>query len=216
MDGLCAARNRDPSGERFREPLGRWRAHLGHAAAGCIERAAGLCGAELRDRIPGAQIALASDAAGALYALWNAGAANGGPERIYFSSSTTGGASWSERVNVSRPRRRGALLSRRSLRARRAMFASRGWMRGRPRRASQSSAMEHFYRSSTNGGATWSAETQTLRARRGYDYILPRDSAFRSATTSASRSTVMARLTRCGAKGGDYKSPGSIWYARGR
>ncbi len=49
----------------------------------------------------GAQIALASDAAGALYALWNAGGANGGPERVYFSSSTTGGASWSERVNVS-------------------------------------------------------------------------------------------------------------------
>ncbi len=45
----------------------------------------------------GAQIALASDAAGALYALWNAGAVNGGPERIYFSSSTTGGATWSAR-----------------------------------------------------------------------------------------------------------------------
>ena len=49
----------------------------------------------------GPQIALASDAAGAIYALWNAGAANGGPERIYFSSSTSGGASWSERTNVS-------------------------------------------------------------------------------------------------------------------
>jgi hypothetical protein len=37
----------------------------------------------------GAQVALASDAAGSIYALWNAGAINGGPERIYFSSSTT-------------------------------------------------------------------------------------------------------------------------------
>src|SRR5579864_7210519 len=49
----------------------------------------------------GPQIALASDAAGALYALWNAGAVNGGPERIYFSSSITGGASWAQRANVS-------------------------------------------------------------------------------------------------------------------
>ena len=49
----------------------------------------------------GPQIALASDSAGALYALWNAGAANGGPERIYFSSSTTGGASWAERASIS-------------------------------------------------------------------------------------------------------------------
>src|SRR3954465_12242490 len=40
----------------------------------------------------GAQIALASDSAGGLYAVWNAGPANGGPERIYFSSSTSGGA----------------------------------------------------------------------------------------------------------------------------
>src|SRR4051812_20429216 len=49
----------------------------------------------------GPQIALASDAAGALYALWNAGAVNGGAERIYFSSSTTAGATWSARVDVS-------------------------------------------------------------------------------------------------------------------
>ena len=49
----------------------------------------------------GPQIALASDASGALYALWNAGAANGGPENIYFSSSTTGGANWSTRAKVS-------------------------------------------------------------------------------------------------------------------
>jgi len=47
----------------------------------------------------GPQITLASDASGALYALWNAGAANGGPENIYFSSSTTGGASWSARAS---------------------------------------------------------------------------------------------------------------------
>src|SRR5579871_1523055 len=49
----------------------------------------------------GAQIAIASDEVGTLYALWNAGAANGGPERIYFSSSTTSGTSWSARSNVS-------------------------------------------------------------------------------------------------------------------
>ena len=49
----------------------------------------------------GAQIALTSDAAGTVYALWNAGTVHGGPERIYFSSSTTGGASWSAKADVS-------------------------------------------------------------------------------------------------------------------
>ncbi len=36
----------------------------------------------------GAQIALTSDAAGTLYALWNAGPVSKGSERVYFSSST--------------------------------------------------------------------------------------------------------------------------------
>jgi len=49
----------------------------------------------------GAQIALASDAAGTVYALWNAGNVNGRAERMYFSSSTTGGASWSLKTDVS-------------------------------------------------------------------------------------------------------------------
>src|ERR1019366_8153218 len=49
----------------------------------------------------GAQIALASDAAGTVYALWNAGTTHGGRERMYFSSSTSGGASWSAKADVS-------------------------------------------------------------------------------------------------------------------
>src|SRR5271166_5010754 len=49
----------------------------------------------------GAQIALTSDAAGTLYALWSAGSAPLGPQRIYFSSSTNGGENWLPRVDVS-------------------------------------------------------------------------------------------------------------------
>src|SRR5208282_1756737 len=60
------------------------------------------CAAEgCEDGYLGAQIGLASDAAGTLYTLWNAGTTNGGPERMYFSSSTTGGTSWSARADVS-------------------------------------------------------------------------------------------------------------------
>ncbi len=49
----------------------------------------------------GAQITMTSDAAGTLYALWNAGASDKSPERIYFASSTTAGDTWSPRMNVS-------------------------------------------------------------------------------------------------------------------
>lgn len=50
----------------------------------------------------GAQMTLASDEAGTFYALWNAGAVDKGPERIFFSRSEDGGATWSPRVDVSR------------------------------------------------------------------------------------------------------------------
>lgn len=49
----------------------------------------------------GAQMALTSDAAGTLYALWNAGSTTTSAERMYFSSSTTGGTSWTTKVDVS-------------------------------------------------------------------------------------------------------------------
>ncbi len=55
----------------------------------------------------GAQATLASDAAGTLYALWNAKVVDKGPARIYFAKSTNGGASWSRRP-MSRPRRTAA------------------------------------------------------------------------------------------------------------
>ena len=49
----------------------------------------------------GAQVALAADAGGTLYAAWSAGSLKMGPQRIYFSSSTNHGEHWLPRVNVS-------------------------------------------------------------------------------------------------------------------
>src|SRR5205814_7111876 len=49
----------------------------------------------------GAQITMSSDAAGTLFALWYSGSVAKGPERIYFASSTTGGATWAPKADVS-------------------------------------------------------------------------------------------------------------------
>ena len=49
----------------------------------------------------GAQITIASDITGKLYALWNSGEADKGPERIYFSFSINEGSSWAEKADVS-------------------------------------------------------------------------------------------------------------------
>src|SRR5579859_4272389 len=64
------------------------------AAPGCKEE-------ECADAYLGAQVALASDSAGTLYALWNSGSTPLGPQRIYFSSSTNGGENWLPRAGVS-------------------------------------------------------------------------------------------------------------------
>jgi BNR repeat-like domain len=49
----------------------------------------------------GPGIAMTSDAAGQLYVLWNSGTVDRGPERIYFSTSTDQGNSWTPKTNVS-------------------------------------------------------------------------------------------------------------------
>ena len=73
-----------------------------------------------------------------------------------------------------------------------------------------------FYRSSTNGGATWSGEAQLSGGVRGYDYILP--SGFRFPFGDyfglAIDSSEITHVVW--GEGKDYKSPGSIWYTRGR
>ena len=64
------------------------------AAPGCKDEDCG-------EAFLGAQVALTSDADGTLYALWSAGSAALGPQRIYFSSSTNAGENWLPRVSVS-------------------------------------------------------------------------------------------------------------------
>src|ERR1700675_3311108 len=49
----------------------------------------------------GAQITLAADSAGVLYALWNATPSLNQPERVYFASSTTRGEIWSVKAGLS-------------------------------------------------------------------------------------------------------------------
>jgi hypothetical protein len=165
----------------------------------------------------GAQIALASDAAGGLYALWNAGTANGGPERIFFSSSTTGGATWSDRTNVSAapPGEEHAFP---------AIVAGApgdvriAWMDSRAREVNHANVplWNTFYRSSTNGGATWSQESRLSSPAPGYDYILP--AGFRFPFGDFFGLTIDSEGTTHAVwgEGRNYKSPGSIWYTKGR
>ena len=165
----------------------------------------------------GPQIALASDAAGALYALWNAGTANGAPERIYFSSSTTGGASWAERANVSTAAP-GVEHSFPAIVAGVSGDVRVAWMDTRATEPEQPDRPRWnvYYRSSTNGGATWKPESQLSAPVQGYDYILPRGFLFPFGDYFSLAIDGDGATHAVWGEGRNYKSPGSIWYAQGR
>jgi hypothetical protein len=167
----------------------------------------------------GPQIALASDAEGALYALWNAGSANGGPERIYFASSTTGGASWSARTDVSTSPA-GVENCFPTIAAGASGDVRVAWMDARTAEpAASDGTIRHlwntFYRSSTNGGATWSAEAQLSGPARGYDYILLNGFRFPFGDYFSLAIDSQGMTHAVWGAGRNYKSPGSIWYTRG-
>jgi hypothetical protein len=174
------------------------------------------CAAEgCEDGYLGAQIGLASDAAGTLYTLWNAGTTNGGPERMYFSSSTTGGTSWSARADVSSADGSAEHCFP-------AITAGAGgdvriaWMDTRSHPLPNQPLWNVFQRSSSNGGATWSPEAQLSGPARGYDYILPEGFRFPFGDYFSIAIDNLGTTHVVWGEGRNYKSPGSIWYARGR
>ena len=176
------------------------------------------CGEErCQEGYLGAQIALASDASGDLYALWNAGATNGGPERIYFSSSTSGGASWSARADISRAAPNvehcfPAITAGAPGDVRIAWMDTRAHEAGHPDRP----LWNTYLRISTNGGATWSGESQLSSAARGYDYVLPNGFRFPFGDYFSLAIDSEGATHAVWGEGSDFKSPGSIWYTRGR
>lgn len=163
----------------------------------------------------GAQITLASDAAGTLYALWNAGVASGGAERIYFSSSTTGGANWSAKTDVSSADAQTEHCFP-ALAAGVAGDVRIAWMDTRNHNVQNQPLWNVFQRSSSNGGATWSPETQISGYARGYDYIQPNGFKFPFGDYFSIAIDNLENTHLVWGAGRNYKSPGSIWYSRGR
>jgi hypothetical protein len=161
------------------------------------------------------QMALASDDAGTIYALWNSGSMTGGPQRIYFSSSTNQGETWSAKVDVSNAPS-GVEHCFPAIVAGTAGEVRIAWMDTRKVDAQNRPFWNTFYRASTNGGAAWSPESQLSGSVRGYDYILPNGFLFPFGNLFSIAIDNLGATHVAWGEGRNYKSPGSIWYSRGR
>jgi len=177
------------------------------AAPGCKDEDCG-------EAYLGAQVALTSDAAGTLYALWSAGSAALAPQRIYFSSSTNGGESWLPRSGVSAAQP-GVENAFPAIVAGNTGDVRIAWMDKRSS-TSSSSNWNTYYRSSSNGGATWGEEIPISGYVPGYSYIneegfsFPFGDYFGLAIDNHGDTHVVW------GEGLNYQSPGSIWHASGR
>ena len=183
-----------------------WNANLldvSAAAPGCQDEDCG-------EAYLGAQISLVSDAGGTLYALWTSGGQRLGAQRIYVSTSTNSGDSWLPRVSLSLAGR-GVEHSFPALVAGVVGDVRAAWMDTR-----NASQWNTYYRSSNNGGATWSNESKLSSYVPGYRYIskkgfhFPFGDYFGIAIDNHEDTHVVW------GEGMNYQSPGSIWYSSGR
>jgi hypothetical protein len=158
----------------------------------------------------GAQITMTSDSAGTLYALWNSGAVDKSPQRIYFASSTTAGDTWSPKLNVSTaPSTVEHAFP--ALAAGDAGDVRIAWMDTR-----NTPLWNMLYRSSTNGGATWSAESRISSYVPGYRYIRAKGFSFPFGDYFSIGIDNTGQTQAVWGEGLNFRSPGSIWYSNGR
>ena len=162
----------------------------------------------------GAQMTMTSDPAGVLYVLWNAGSTPRGPERIYFSKSTDGGATWSAKQDVSTAPA-GTQHAFPAIAAAGNGDVRIAWMDARAANGGMD-RWNVYYRSSTDGGVTWSAEADISTYVSGFTYIFT--DGFRFPFGDYFEMDVDERGTTHAVwgEGYNYDSPGSIWYSQGK
>jgi hypothetical protein len=158
----------------------------------------------------GAQIAIASDPSGTLYALWNSGKVDKGPERIYFSSSLNRGSSWSDKTDVS-DAPEGVEHAFPAIVAGSEGDVRIAWMDMR-----NDPDWNVYSTDSAVSGAAWRSPKQLSSYIKGYRYIhangfaFPFGDYFQIAIDSDNQTQAVW------GQGQNFRSPGSIWYSSGR
>ena len=155
----------------------------------------------------GAQLTMAIGSDDTVYLLWNSTVdqTNYAPERIFFAKSSDHGASYSARQDVS--------LADQGIEHCFPAITT-GSSPGDVRIAwtdTRTGSWNLFYRSSSNGGSSWSVETQVSTFVPGYSYITPSGFGlpygdYFSMSVDDTGSTQIAW-----GEAGSYSGPGNIW-----
>jgi BNR repeat protein len=161
----------------------------------------------------GAQMVMTSDSSGNIYLLWNAGSAPKGPERIYFAKSTDGGATYSAKTDVSTAPS-GTHHNFPAIAAAGNGDVRISWMDARAANGDMDK-WNVYFRSSSNGGTSWSSEVDLSTYVSDYSYILT--DGFRFPFGDYYEMDIDEHGTNHLIFGEalNYDSPGSIWYAKG-
>ncbi len=170
----------------------------------------------------GGQMALGLDASDRVYVLWNANRVKGGVQRMFFSRSTDGAQSWSAARDVSRAptgtnNAFPALVATGNGDVRIAWMDDRnGFDAGG---SDPNARWNTYYRSSTDGGATWSAESKLSAFVAGYTYkfatpgegyLQPYGDYFEMDIDNHGKTVALW------GEGNSYDGPGNVWFARQR
>jgi BNR repeat protein len=169
----------------------------------------------------GPQTTLALDGRDRVYVLYNANTVKYGPNRVFFARSTDGSLTWDRRQDVSTARPGSnnlfpAIVARGNGDVRIAWMDDRnGFDTGND---DPNARWNTYYRSSTDGGATWSSEVQLSRFVAGYSYkyATPKEGFGEPYGDYFELDIDGAGTTHAlWGEGPSYAGPGNVWYARG-
>ena len=168
----------------------------------------------------GAQMAIGVDDDGVVYVLWNAAATTGAPSRMFFARSTDGAATWSAPTGVS-PAPAGANNVFPALVAAGDGDVRIAWQDDRNGFDTGGDDPEArwntYFRRSTDGGASWSPETQLSAFVSEYTYkfdppddgyLQPYGDYFELDITGTGSTVAFW------GEGNSYLGPGNVWFAR--